>query len=102
MLTAIYFYLQMESSKPSESRTPIHDLLNTSNLSDNVRYCSNVPFNTITCMPFILGGVDVGGSITSNDIPPTLDPREWRRQWDRNRYKLMHFQKKEELLKKRR
>jgi hypothetical protein len=53
-------------------------------------------------MPFISGGVDVGGSVTSNYNPPPLEPREWRRQRDRNRYKLMPIQKKEELLKKRR
>jgi hypothetical protein len=53
-------------------------------------------------MPFILGGDDVEGSRSSNDIPPHLEPREWRRRRDRNRYKLMPIQKKEELLKKRR
>nr|XP_034598326.1 stress response protein nst1-like isoform X2 [Setaria viridis] len=73
----------MASSKRSESRTPIHDPFNTTSQSDN-------------------GGIHVGGSVASNDIPPPLEPREWRRQRDRNRYKLMSIQKKEELLKKRR
>jgi hypothetical protein len=40
--------------------------------------------------------------VTSNDIPPPLEPRQRRRQWDRNCHKLMSVQKKEELLKKRR
>jgi hypothetical protein len=40
--------------------------------------------------------------VTSNDIPPPLEPRQRRRQRDRNRYKLMYVQKKEELLEKRR
>jgi hypothetical protein len=97
------FYLQMASSKQSERGTPIYDQLNTTSLSVNginLLKCT-ISYNAITCA-FYLGGVDVGGSVTSNDIPPPLEPRQRRRQRDRNRYMLMSVQKKEELLKKRR
>jgi hypothetical protein len=45
---------------------------------------------------FISGGVDVGGSVTSNYHPPPLELREWIRQRNRNQYRLIPIQKKEE------
>lgn len=36
------------------------------------------------------------------DIRPPVDPREWKRQRDRDRYAKMPTQQKEQLLKKRR
>lgn len=54
-----------------------------------------------TCF-FMLGDATYRRPSTSNEHQQSMDPRERRRQRDRDRYARMSVQQKEELLKKRR
>ena len=60
----------------------------------------SIPFRDLTNT---INTINVGGHTTSNaQQPQLLDPKERKRQRDRDRYAQMSVERKEELLKKRR
>ncbi|KAJ1283064.1 hypothetical protein BS78_03G099400 [Paspalum vaginatum] len=68
------------------------------------RLKGHTPFEDLSKTTVTNGDIisNLTGSTTSNVLPPLMDPRERKRQRERDRYAQLSSHKKDELLKRRR